>query len=225
MKKRTYGKKILLSILIIVIFISAVLTYINWSLKPLPEEKRNISTTDIKMLADIPDVANRTPIIRTYTKEEYDNFNENELKKIKKTVSGNIEGDVPALKIEKGTGIIENSFEMIEKNNDFTVTAKIVPDDIPKIKILALETLYSKEKPKEINDSLIKGEVEGTYLYEINRYFNQDEIYHNKNDDLFMESMFIEITYEINNKSYVSIFAIKTIIKTIEYKDRETNPH
>lgn len=74
-----------------------------------------------------------------------------------------------------------------------------------------IETLYSKEKPKVINDSLIKSEVEGTYFYEINRYYNQDEIYHNEHGDFFMESMFIEVTCEIGTKSYVSIFAINTI--------------
>lgn len=211
MGRRIQGKRILFSISIIVISILVVIIYINWSLKPLPEEKRNISTTDIKMIADIPDAANRTPIIRTYTKEEFDNFNENELKKIKNIVNGNIEGDVPALKIENGSGVIEISFEMIAKSNDLMGIGKIVPDDIPKIKILVLSTLYSKENPKVVNDSLIKSEVEGTYLYEINKYFNKDEVYHNENDDFSTESMLVEVTYEIGNKSYVSVFAMNTI--------------
>lgn len=99
---------------------------------------------------------------------------------------------------------------MMEKSNDFKVTAKIIPNDALKIKISVLETLYSKEEPKEINDSLIKGEKEGIYLYEIKRYFNQGEIYYNENDDFFMESMFIEISYEIDKEDYVSIFAINT---------------
>lgn len=216
MKIRTLGKKVLFSMSIIVSFILVVILYINWSLKPIPEEERNISTTDIKMLADIPDVANRTPIIRTYTKEEFDNFDENELKKIRNIVNGKLEGYIPALEIENGVGIIEISFEKITENYDFTVTGRVVPDDIPKIKILALETLDSKEKPKVINNLLVKSEVEGTYLYEISRYFNQDEIYHNENDDFFMETIFIEVAYEIDNKSYVSIFAINTI----EYKEK-----
>lgn len=153
----------------------------------------------------------RAPIIRTYSKKEFDNFDENEINKIKDIVNGNIEGDVPLLKIENGRGILEISFEMIEKSNDFKVTAKIIPKDIPKIKISVLETLYSKEEAKEINDSLIKGEKEGIYLYEIKKYFNQGEIYHNENDGFFMESMFIEINYEIDKESYISIFAINTM--------------
>lgn len=96
MKERIIGKKILLSIFIIVIIISAVLIYINWSLKPIPGEKRNISTSNVRMLVNMED--ERTPIIRTYSKKEFDNFDENEINKIKNIVNGNIEGDVPLLK-------------------------------------------------------------------------------------------------------------------------------
>lgn len=213
MKKRTLGKKILLAILIIVIIISVVLIYINRLYTPLPEEKRNISVSNVRMLVNMED--ERTPIIRTYTKEEFDNFDENEINKIKGIVSGNIEGDVPALKIENGRGILEFSFEQIEKNNDFEVKSKIIPEDIPKIKISALETLYSKEEPKEINGSLIESEKEEIYLYEIKRYFDKSDLYYDENDDFFMESMFIEINYEIGKESYISIFAINTI------KDKE----
>ncbi len=131
-------------------------------------------------------------------------------------VSGNIEGDVPALKIENGTGILKISFEKIEKNGEEIKAVKAIPDDVPKIKISALETLYSREEPKEINDSLIESE-EGIYLYEVKRYLNQDRIYHDKDDEFFMEGIFIEVNYEINREKYVSFFAINTL----EYKDEE----
>lgn len=210
------GKKVLFSILIVFLLIVGVSLYINWATTPLPEDKRNISNTDVKMLIDIPDVADRTPIIRTYTKEEFDNFNEKEREKIRDMVSGSIEGDVPALKIENGTGILKISFEKIEKNGEERKAVKAIPDDVPKIKISALETLYSREEPKEINDSLIESE-EGIYLYEVKRYLNQDRIYHDKDDEFFMEGIFIEVNYEINREKYVSFFAINTL----EYKDEE----
>lgn len=216
MKKITIGKKILFSILIIGIIISAVLIYIDWSLKPLPEEKRNISTSNVRMLINMEDTDWRTPIIRTFTKEEFDSFDENQIHKIKSIVNGNIEGDLPAFKIENGIGILEVSFEKTDKNNDFEVIAKIIPDKLPKIKISALESLYSKEEPKKINGSFTESEkMEGIYLYEIKKYSNKDEIYHSETDDFFMESMFIEINYEVNKESYISVFAINTI----EYKD------
>jgi len=216
MKRGTLGKKILFSILSIGIIITGVLIYINWSFKPLPEEKRNMSTSNVRMLVNMEDIDWRTPIIRTYTKEEFDSFDENEMNKVKGIVSGNVEGDVPILKIENGIGMVEVSFEKIDKGDGFEVIGKIIPDDFPKIKISALDTLYSKEEPKIINDVMAKRKETGaTYRYEIKRYFKEGEIYHNENDELFMESMFIEINYEINKESYVSIFAINTI----EYKD------
>jgi len=202
-------KKLLFSILILFLLIVGILLYVNWAITPIPEGKRNISNTDVKMLIDIADVANRTPIIRTYTKEEFDSFNENELKKIKDLVSGNIEGDVPTLKIENGKGIFKISFEKNEKNGE-EIEVKIIPDDIPKIKIFALETLYSPKEPREINDSLIESEEEGIYLYELKKYSNSAQVYGDEEDGFFLEAMFIEIYYEVDKESYVSIFAINT---------------
>ncbi|GEM_PF-1230793 len=213
---QTRGKKVLFSILMVFLLIAGALLYISWATIPLSENKRNISNTDVKMLIDIPDVADRTPIIRTYTKKEFDNFNENELKKIKDTVSGNIEGDVPALKIKNRAEILKISFEKNEKGGE-EIDAKIIPDNIPKIKIFALETLYSSGESKEINDLLTESEEEGIYLYEIKRYSNQDQIYQDRNDMFFLEAMFIKIDYEVDKESYVSIFAINIS----EYKNEE----
>ncbi len=209
--KNTFKRKAILLASIVILFLLVKVIHINWSLKPLPEEKRNITTTNIKMIADISDKVGRSPIIRTYTKEEFDSFSENELKKIRNIVSGNIEGDAPTSEIEDGTGTIEISFEMVEENDNFTVTGKIVPDNIPSIKIWALSTLNSKEEPELISGELIKGKTEGIYLCEINRYFHGNEIYSHENDDFSMESMFIEVNYKISGKDYISIFAINTI--------------
>lgn len=201
-------KKVLLSILIFVVLISAVLIYTNGLLTPLPEDKRNVSTSDVKILVNIGD--SRTAIIRTYTKEEFDKFDEKKINKIKGIVNGNIEGDIPALRIADGVGTLELSFEGI---NEAEISTKIVPDSIPKIKI---SVPYYKDESKIISDSLIESkETEGIYLYEIKRYLNQDDTYYDESDEFFMESMFIEINYEIDKENYVSIFAINTI----EYKD------
>lgn len=117
MDRKAFKKKMALSMLIIIPFILVKLIHINLLPRPLPEEKRNLSTTNIKMLVDITDKVNRSPIVRTYTKEEFDKFNENQLRKIRNIVKGNIEGDVPTLKIEDELGTIEISFETIEKND------------------------------------------------------------------------------------------------------------
>lgn len=173
-----------------------------------PEKKRNESSSDIKMIVDLQDVDNRTPIIRTYKKEEFINFEKEEIQDIKDKVNGNIEGDIPALVLENGTGKIEILFE------DDSTSARLNPDDVPKIKISALDSIYSEEEPNEINDLLIKSEQEEKYMYEIKRYLNDEEITFEEDEDFFTESMFIEIDYKIENENYVSIFAINTI----EYK-------
>lgn len=199
-------KKILFSILMVFLIISGVFIYINMKFKPLSEDKRNISTSDVKMVVGLKDVANRTPIIRTYTKEEFDKMDANKIERIKEIVNGNVEGDVPALKIENGKGPIEISFEKIEDKT----AIKLIPDNIPEIKISVLETLYSKEEPKEIIDSL--GETqEGKYLYEIKKYLNTKDTLLDENLEFNMESMYIEVYYEIGNEKYVSIFAINTV--------------
>lgn len=200
-------KKVLISILVIILIISAVIIYTNRLWKPLPEDKRNISTSNVQMLVNIED--ERTPIIRTYTKEEFNKFDEDEINKIKETVNGNIEGDIPQLIIEDGIGTFEISFIKIDKNDASVVTAKIRPDNIPKIRMLVLQTIYSKEKPKEVNDSLIESEG-GIYSCKVKKYLNKEELSFVEEDEPYRQSMFIEVDYEINNEEYISIFAINT---------------
>lgn len=204
-------KKLLLLILIIVVIILTVILYINWSLKPLPEERRNMSTSNIRMLVNMEDVDDRTPIVRTYIKEEFDNFDENELNKKKEIVNGNIEGDIPALKIENGIGVIKISFEKTENGTEGETVAKVIPENIPEIKISVLETLYSEEEPKEISNSLIESEEGGIYSYEIKGYLNNERVISDEKEDFFIESMYIEIYYKVDDEDYVSIFAINTV--------------
>ncbi len=172
-----------------------------------PEKNRNKSSSDVKMIVDFQDVDNRTPIIRTYTKEEFASFDKKEIEDIKDTINGNIEGDIPALVLENGTGKLKISFE----NDTSSASARVNPDNVPKIKISVLDSIYSEEQPKEISDLLIESEEETIYLYEIKRILNKEEVSFDENEDFFMESMFIEIEYEIDNKNYISIFAINTI--------------
>lgn len=203
-------KKVLFSTLIIII-ISGILIYINWSFTPLPKGKRNISTSNVRMVAKLEDVNNRTPIVKTYTKVQFDQFDEKEISNIKEIVSGNIEGDVPTLKIENGVGVVGISFEKMENTIEEEASTKLIPDKIPKIKMSVLETLYSEEEPIEISDSLIEGEEEGIYFYEIERYLDNEEIYFDEKENFYMESMYIEIHYKIADENYVSIFAINTL--------------
>lgn len=199
----------LLSVFTIILI--ALFIYLDWSLTPLPEEKRNISSSNVKMIVDLPDLANRTPIVRTYTKEEFDTFDEDEINKIKNIVGGNIEGDIPQLLIKDGLGIFEVSFSIIDEKDDYMVESRIIPDNTPEIKMILSETIYSEEELREIQDSLIvSSESSGIYSYEVKKYFSNEDLFSIEDDEPYRSSMLIEINYEINNKGYVSIFAINT---------------
>lgn len=199
----------LILILLIVLIILIAFKFISGLWKPLPEDKRNISTSNVKMLVNLD--YGRTAIVRTYKKEEFDKFSENEINKIKAIVDGNIEGDIPELLIKDGVGAFEVSFVMIDKIGKSIIEADIVPDKTPKIKMTLLETIYSKDELKEIEDSLkVDSAKEGIYSYEVKKYFNNEELLSVEEDEPYRLSMFIEISYEINNEAYVSIFAINT---------------
>lgn len=205
-------KKVLISILVVIVLISAIFVYINSQLKPLAEDKRNISNTDVKMIVDLVDTTDRTPIIRTYTKEEFDSFTEKELKEVREVVSGNIEGDVPAFIIENGNEFIKLNFQRNEERID-DVESKVNPDNNAEIRIFPLDSLYShrKHEPGElrvINDLLAESEDSGTYEYEIKRHLNEELIYKDEEGEFFVEAAFIEIEYKIDNKTYVSIFGL-----------------
>ncbi len=197
-------------LIIILLIIAGVFVYINWTFQPLSENKRNMSTSDIKMTVILKDTANRTPIIRTYTKEEFDKLDESGIARVKEVVNGNIEGDVPALKIENGIGPIEITFEKTENKGKEETAIKVIPEDVPEIKISVLETLYSDNKPKEIIDSLTESE-EGKYVYEIKKYLHTQKIQIDEMKEFYAESMYIQIHYQIDGENYVSIFAINTI--------------
>ncbi len=190
--------------LTLILFLLLILTVLSGC---QPEKNRNKSSSDVKIKVDLQDVANRTPIIRTYTKEEYTSFDKKEIDEIKDTINGNIEGDIPALVLENGTGELKISFEKNPSSSSDIVST----DNLAKIKISVLDSIYSEEQVKEINDLLIESEEETIYLYEIKRYLNNKEALYVESEDAFMESMFIEIDYKIDNKNYVSIFAINTI--------------
>lgn len=203
-------KKIVLALLILLIIVSALLIYMYWSTQPLDEDKRNLSTSDVQMIVTVKDTANRTPIVRTYTKEEFDRLDEKGMKDVRETVNGKREGDVPALEILKGKGKMEFSFVTSNPEAGDDVHQPFVPKETPTIKISVLETLYSDEIPKEINDSLNESEG-GIYFYEVERYLNTEKVLVDEDKEVYQESMYIEVHYQHDNESYVSVFAINTL--------------
>ena len=198
------GKKILI-IIVAVFLITATIIYIKEQFKPLSEDKRNMSTKGIKLLVEIEDELDRTPIIRSYTREEYNGFNERELRKIRQVVSGNIEGDIPTVIIGDRKGSIKFHFELNDR--------VIGPDNTPLIKIFPLDTIYSHRDYElddllVVEDLLIEDKKNMTYKYEVQRYLKGDYMYQDGDEQFLTEANLIELEYEIDNNSYVSIFGI-----------------
>lgn len=202
-------QKISLFILILLAIGAGIFVYVNRTLQPLPENERNASTSNTTMRVRLKDAANRTPIVRTYTQEEFAKLDAKEMARIKEVVNGNREGDVPALSIENGKGTLEFSFEKTRQKGADTPVL-VVPKEVPEIKISATETLYSKEEPKVITDSLRASE-EGKYVYDIEKYLNTQKVQLDTKEEFYAESMYIEIRYQMDDEGYVSIFAINTV--------------
>ncbi|WP_051280636.1 hypothetical protein [Anaerovorax odorimutans] len=200
---KTKRKKIVLMTIIICFLILAAVLIIGVKLimdsfSPTPNNERNKSTTNITMMVPIQDNANRKAIVRTYTAEEFDQFDSAKLNKIKETVSGNIEGDIPALYLKDDKGILYFSFQKDQK--------EVTPDFAPKIKITAFPSMslqISKEQENKINQGQLTEDTNKTYSYEIQRYYTQDE-------KLFVESALVEIRYFIDGNEYVSMFGVNT---------------
>lgn len=200
---KTKSKKILKNILFVilgfVIVIAGILFFMDIAMKPTPESKRNITETDAKIVVSFSDEEEeRNPIIRTYKLEEYNNLDEKKFEKVMDTISGGIEGDIPAVYLKDDNDIIYMTFLKDEK--------EVEPDDLPNIEIEVPEEYadtapYSGENNKIINDKLEK--IDGKYGYKIKRYRIQKEKY-------FIDYNIIRIYYEIDGEQYISIFGLNS---------------
>lgn len=86
-------KKILIGIAGLILALAAFIIY---TLSPTPSFMRNKEVDGVRIEAKISN-DDRSPIIRTYTKEEFDNFNQEKIEKINDKISGRIEGDLPSI--------------------------------------------------------------------------------------------------------------------------------
>lgn len=197
------GEKILKNILFVilgfVIVIVGILFFMDIAMQATPESKRNITETDAKIVVNFSDEEEeRNPIIRTYKLEEYNNLDEKKFEKVMDTISGGIEGDIPAVYLKDDNDIIYVTFLKDEK--------EVEVDNIPDIEIEVPEEFadtapYSGENNRIINDKLEK--IDGRYEYKIKRYRTQEEKY-------FIDYNIIKIYYQIDGEQYISIFGLNS---------------
>ena len=172
-----------------IIFILLVIFFVGLHIyrSPKPELKRNNSVHGVKVNVKVSD-DERTPIIRTFEREKFESLPEHKLMKLRDTIAGAVEGDIPSIDLNK-----DNKFYV-----EFIDKGKVYQPEIPKIKIFA--DSYYNDKTWE---TVIEGELDrlddGRYFYETKRYNTQFEKY-------FMEYLRIEIYYTIDGVDYVSTF-------------------
>ena len=172
-----------------IIFILLVILFIGLHIyrSPKAELKRNNSVHGVKVNIKVSN-DERIPIIRTFEREKFESLPEQKVMRVRDTIAGPIEGDIPSIHLNK-----DNKFYV-----EFTKNGKVYEPEIPKIKIFA-ESYYN-DKTRE---TVIEGELDrlddGRYYFETKRYSTQFEKY-------FIGYLRVEIYYTIDGVDYLSTF-------------------
>ena len=173
------------AILILLVIILFVGLHIYRS--PKPELKRNNSVHGVKVNIKVSD-DERTPIIRTFEREKFESLPEQKVMKLRDTIAGAVEGDIPSIDLNK-----DNKFYV-----EFINKGEVYEPEIPKIKIFADSHYNDKQKQRVIEGELDRLD-DGRYYFETKRYSTQFEKY-------FLEYLRVEIYYTIDGVNYVSTF-------------------
>ncbi|MDU1663052.1 MAG: hypothetical protein E6852_02055 [Peptoniphilus harei] len=182
--KSKVAKVFAILILLVIILFIAIQIYFS----PTPDFKRNNSIHGDKVNIQVSN-DERKPIIRTFEREKFENLSEKEIIKLRDTIDGRIEGDIPSIHLNE-----DNKFYV-----EFINKGKVYEPAIPKIKIFASASHYDdKEKQRVIEGELDRLD-DGRYYFETKRYSTQFEKY-------FLEYLRIEIYYTIDGIEYVSTF-------------------
>lgn len=179
-------KKILIGLACLILGLIGLNLYIFHT---TPNFMRNNEVDGVRMEAKI-EFDERSPITKTLRAEDYKNLSKEKLEGINDKIGGRIEGDIPSIHLNQGGG--------------FTLTfykdgKKVDPEDLS-VKITAHASDYrDPEDKREIKLDPISSK-DKTYSYKTKRYSIQYEKY-------FIEYLRVEVTYKIDGKEYLSVFA------------------
>lgn len=195
-----FRKPLLISLGAIAAILLIAFIVIQQAYKPTPDDKRNISTSDVVMNMDVSDSSGRVPIIRTYTLEEFEKMTEKELVEAKDTVNGRVEGDAPANNFDEGKNQINFTFykndKKVKPSSNPIIKLEIYPDQLMP---------YTNNPPYERRDieSELEEDEEGTYSFNMKRYVPQTMKY-------VTQLSFMEIYFEIDGQKYVGLTSLNT---------------
>lgn len=181
-------KKILIALGIILVAGAAFAAFLSYAFSPTPDSLRNDVANGVRMDAVVA-WDERKPIIRTFKEKDYLALTENQLAKVRDTIGGKIEGDIPCIKLNKKPRI----FFQFEKNEK-----PVKPEKIS-IKIIAHPSDYDDPQKTRIITDEVKDEGDLGYSYTTKRYGRQYE-------KDFLEYLQVEVHYTIDGENYISTF-------------------
>lgn len=190
MKSKTTKVFKILFIIAAILILLAIILFVGLQIyfSPTPDSKRNNSVNGVKVNIQVSD-DERKPIVRTFEKEKFENLSEKEIVKLRDTIAGRVEGDIPSIHLNEDKKI----YFTFEKDGE------VYEPEIPKIKIFASASHYDdKEKQRVIEGELDRLD-DGRYYFETKRYSTQFEKY-------FIGYLRVEIYYTIDGVNYVSTF-------------------
>ena len=155
---------------------------------PKAELKRNNSVHGVKVNIKVSN-DERTPIIRTFEREKFENLSEKEIVKLRDTIAGRIEGDIPCIHLSE-----DNKFYV-----EFINKGKVYEPEIPRIKIFVYSSPFDDNQKQRVIEGELDRLDDGRYYFETKRYSTQFEKY-------FIGYLRVEIYYTIDGVDHVSTF-------------------
>lgn len=181
-------KKVLIALGILFVAGVAFAAFLSYAISPTPDFRRNETVDGVRMDAVVA-WDERKPIIRTFKEKDYLALTENQLAKVRGTIGGKIEGDIPCIKLNKKPRI----FFQFEKNEK-----PVKPEKIS-LKIIAHPSYYDDPEKTRIITGEPKDEGDLGYSYTTKRYGRQYE-------KDFLEYLQVEVHYTIDGENYISTF-------------------
>ena len=183
-------KKVFIALAIFIAAGAAFAAFLAYAFSPTPNYLRNETVDGVRMDAVVA-WDERKPIIRTFKEKDYLALTENQLAKVRDTVEGKIEGDIPCIKLNKKPRIFFQ-FEKGEK--------PVKPEKIS-IKIIAHPSHWDDPQKTRIITDEVKDEGDLGYSYTTKRYGRQYE-------KDFLEYLQVEVHYTIDGENYISTFGV-----------------
>lgn len=182
--KSKVAKVFAIVIILTIILFAAIQIYFS----PTPNFRRNNSMNGVKVNIQVSN-DERKPIVRTFEREKVENLSEKEIMKLRDTIDGRIEGDIPCIHLNEDNKIYFT----------FESGGEVYQPEIPKIKIFASASHYDDKQKQRVIEGELDRLDDGRYYFETKRYSTQFEKY-------FLEYLRIEIYYTIDGVDYVSTF-------------------